>query len=260
VPHSNIKCGESVGQLIEDPLIAEIRQRFGGSTVLKKYVLPLLIFTFVFSIIGCDGGKMEVHHVFPQQLRGEFLKIGMDVDDFGIRLTKADHRLAGGLHSQQWNKQWIEFFKLNKSPSKEEVMKQAEGMLKKSGFIGKLAFVRYSGVDKGLKTGEIIADHSNWFLQLAEKLGTLLTALLGGTSLGTLFLSFFAAVGSMVLGLFSCKAEHPALVGVGFLVCIFGLMALIGIVYLAFISYKWFIIALVVVIVIIGMVLAALQS
>jgi len=63
-----------------------------------------------------DGGKdcdYEWHHIFPQQFRDDFHKIGIDVDRWTILLCAAEHRgKDAGIHRKDadYNGQWHDFF------------------------------------------------------------------------------------------------------------------------------------------------------
>ncbi len=96
--------------------------------ILFKIIVLFFIAVSLLSILGCSQGKKEIHHVFPQQFRGEFERMGIDIDQYGLALTKETHRGVGGLHSSGWNKKWFAFFTDNKNPTEKQAMKHLEGM------------------------------------------------------------------------------------------------------------------------------------
>lgn len=178
---------------------------------------------------------MEKHHVFPQQFRTEFLSRGIDIDNYAIKITKSDHNI---LHNaEQWNLQWANYLKANPKATKSQLIDQMETTLGKSGFLGRVEFVRYSAPAQ--KTGEIIVKHPVWILQFAGKIGETFIKWFGGTNIGNIAIAFLAPVGSAVLGFFGIKAEQPILVGVGFLIVIMGLLLSLCILYILFLIYSW---------------------
>lgn len=219
----------------------------------KKYTFHKVIALFfvaisLLSISGCSEGNKEIHHVFPQQFRGEFEKMGIDIDKYGIALTKETHRgVGGGLHSMGWNKKWAEFFTFNKSPTESQAMKHLEVMLSESGFQGEQQFVNYGGAANGMKTGVVVLVKSqNRLLQVLGSLGEKFINLFGDTTFGSSLISFLATVGVTFLGFFGIKIEHPVAVGVGLVVSIIGFLLAIGILYIAFLINPWLLISIIV--------------
>ncbi|RBQ71296.1 hypothetical protein FVER53590_29981 [Fusarium verticillioides] len=60
--------------------------------------------------------RTQLHHVYPQEYRAEFNKIGIDVDNFTVSLTDEVHRIctvggtAKGTTLGKWNDRWDELF------------------------------------------------------------------------------------------------------------------------------------------------------
>jgi hypothetical protein len=86
---------------------------------------------------GAEGaGKVEQHHQLPRQFKNEFKKAGLDIEDYKIPLDRNTHRLnPDGLHtgSNNWNKQWADFFRDNSNATKSEILDQLGKMQKEFG-------------------------------------------------------------------------------------------------------------------------------
>lgn len=81
-------------------------------------------------------GVIEQHHLLPQQFKKQFEKAGLDIEKYKIPLEKVDHRLKpDGLHTgtNNWNKQWDDFFKQNPDAIKPEILDQLDKMKKAFG-------------------------------------------------------------------------------------------------------------------------------
>ena len=72
------------------------------------------------------GDLIEDHHQLPRQFKDKFARVGLDIEDFVIRVDKTKHRLKpNGLHTNEggnWNRQWKNFFDENKFPTREQVL------------------------------------------------------------------------------------------------------------------------------------------
>jgi len=200
-----------------------------------------LLLALLVVLSACVGEKTEIHHVFPQQFIHEFQAIGIAVDDFGIILTKEEHRGSNGLHARGWNQQWAAFFTHHQKPTHKQIMMHLQKMLRQAGFLGRVQFVQYRGANRGEKTGEIIVTHANFVLQFLAHFGISLVKLFGATSLGNLLLSFVLASGLIVVGALATQAKHPLAVGFGMISLIFGILAWLGVGYLLLIIYQWLI-------------------
>lgn len=81
----------------------------------------------------------EVHHLLPQEkaLKAIFDRLGIDIEQFTIRMSKADHRLRpNGLHTNgggNWNKIWREFLREPNNQTVPRIMRQLEKMIKDFG-------------------------------------------------------------------------------------------------------------------------------
>ncbi|WP_340140014.1 DUF2380 domain-containing protein [Desulfofarcimen acetoxidans] len=81
-------------------------------------------------------GIIEQHHLLPQQFKKQFEKAGLDIEKYKIPLDKADHRLKpDGLHTgtNNWNKQWDDFFKQYPEARQDQILNQLDKMMKASG-------------------------------------------------------------------------------------------------------------------------------
>jgi RHS repeat-associated protein len=75
--------------------------------------------------------KEEIHHRLPQQFAKQCKRAGLDIEDFTIKISRAQHRLKpGGLHTgpENWNKLWKIFFKENRNPTKEQIINFLKGL------------------------------------------------------------------------------------------------------------------------------------
>jgi hypothetical protein len=80
--------------------------------------------------------EKENHHQLPTQFKDKFERVGLKTKDYVIKLNKNDHRLKpNGLHtgSENWNKQWGQFFENNQNPTKQEILEQLSKMRKAFG-------------------------------------------------------------------------------------------------------------------------------
>ncbi|MDF2788859.1 MAG: hypothetical protein K0S80_1957 [Neobacillus sp.] len=78
------------------------------------------------------------HHIYPQEFRKWFKKMGIDIDDYTIKLDTTTH--LKGVHGNgldimegKWNKKWREFRERNSDASKSEAKKFAKKLLKEYG-------------------------------------------------------------------------------------------------------------------------------
>ena len=120
--------------------------------MLKIFAIPfLLIFSIIFIFLtshyvvadNTASSGYEYHHIYPQQFRAEFEKIGINIDDYTIKILKKYH-----IKHKAINKEWEEFFEEHKNPTKKEAEKFAIKMLKKYNFkdekdIGVVDFYNY---------------------------------------------------------------------------------------------------------------------
>ena len=136
--------------------------------------LFLLSFLFVFST-RCYAEasqyiplKYEYHHIYPQQLRAEFEKIGINIDNYTIKILKKYHQ-----NHKAINKSWEEFFAEHKNPTEAEAKKFAVAMLRKYNFkskydVGRIAFYNYI---TRKETGEFIDLTPNFFIRVLNFFG-----------------------------------------------------------------------------------------
>lgn len=92
------------------------------------------------------GGKVgrevvEQHHLLPKaaEFRRFFDAAGLDVEDFKIPLTRAEHRLKpGGLHTgpDNWNAQWRRFFSENPNATRGQILGHLDEMKERAGIGG----------------------------------------------------------------------------------------------------------------------------
>lgn len=56
-------------------------------------------------------GIRHDHHIFPRQFRTDFMRIGIDIDQYTVTLGATEHIGARGIHTtMDWNGEWDEFF------------------------------------------------------------------------------------------------------------------------------------------------------
>jgi hypothetical protein len=94
-------------------------------------------------------GKIDKHHVLPQQFLPWFIKRGIpNIDDYCIQLSKKTH--LKGVHGNgngaqmpgKWNQLWEDFIKQNPNATPSEIFYHAESLLKRFG-LEHLPFVKY---------------------------------------------------------------------------------------------------------------------
>jgi Predicted lipoprotein of unknown function (DUF2380) len=70
---------------------------------------------------------IEQHHLLPKEFKGQFKRLGFDIEEYKIPLTASQHRLksGNGIHTgpESWNKRWDEFFRKVENPTKEDAIK-----------------------------------------------------------------------------------------------------------------------------------------
>jgi hypothetical protein len=82
--------------------------------------------------INCDN--IEWHHIYPQEFRPEFGKIGIDVDKWAIPLCAEDHRgKDAGIHRKDadYNGRWHDFFYFD-DPTLDRPLTKKEAKAKSS--------------------------------------------------------------------------------------------------------------------------------
>ena len=224
---------------------------------MRKILIPVCLFLIVISFMGCDSGvlgelvssgQVELHHLFPNQFRDDFARAGLNVDDFTIALSKESHRGAGkGLQyiPTNWNEEWRKFLIENPNPTQRQLYNKAEQMLSNAGGRGEFNFYNYG--TKLRSTGSLAGSSALTcmgnikFWRFFGTIGNWLIQRFGGYKFGAILISFLASIGSIVLGFFGIKVEHPVAVGVGLIVCIIGIIVLVGLIYLTYLLVTWFI-------------------
>src|SRR6266702_6412269 len=76
---------------------------------------------------------LEPHHTLPRQFFDKLVPHGIDPEDFVMFMPVASHRLLpDGLHTgpNHWNGQWARFYAKHKTPTREQIYEQLNGMLK----------------------------------------------------------------------------------------------------------------------------------
>ena len=77
---------------------------------------------------------IEMHHLLPKEFVERFKWAGLNIEDFKIPITKAQHRLKayGGIHTgpNNWNKMWAKFFDKNPKARREQILQYLEIMKK----------------------------------------------------------------------------------------------------------------------------------
>ncbi len=101
------------GTIITDDVALAPRQCASGDKLVNGYT-------------WFDEGAFTWHHLLPQ----EFIRLfptGIDIGaaEYGVVIKENTH---AAIHWAGWNKDWQDFFKKNKQPSKQEVLKQLSEM------------------------------------------------------------------------------------------------------------------------------------
>lgn len=197
-----------------------------------------LLTTFCSTVSNAEARDISViaqHHIFPQQFRPDFERMGINIDDFTVRIPKQLHQT---IHSSGWNNKWQTYLKANPDSTKAQLLSKVENMLGELGITGRQELFKYSQ-SSVQKTGEIIVKHPVWILRFAGNIGETVVKWCGGTGIGSVVIGFLSSVGTIVLGWFGVKADHPTLVGVGVLAILIGLLLSVSILYLTFLIYTW---------------------
>jgi hypothetical protein len=107
-----------------------------------------LTFAGTRALRGGRGGSKEVggtaraqeaierHHLLPKEFKPFFERAGLDIEEYVIDLSRAQHRLKpGGLHTgkESWNKAWRQFFSDYPLAKREEILEQLNMMRKDFG-------------------------------------------------------------------------------------------------------------------------------
>ena len=83
-------------------------------------------------LTGMDPpSKIEAHHVFPQAMRDEFLKKGINIDDpkFLTWWERALHRQA----ANDYNKEWRIFLRDNPEVTESQILEKGRQLMQKYG-------------------------------------------------------------------------------------------------------------------------------
>ena len=204
--------------------------------ILVSFLCLLITFCSTATIAEARNiSDIELHHIFPQQFRSDFERIGINIDDSTIKIPKQLHQT---IHSSGWNNKWQTYFQANPAITKAQVWSKVENMLGELGLTGRQELYKYSQ-SSVQKTGEIIVKHPVWILRFAGNIGETVVKWCGGTGIGSVVIGFLSSVGTIVLGWFGVKADHPTLVGVGVLAILIGLLLSVSILYLTFLIYTW---------------------
>jgi len=197
--------------------------------IIKKSLKVILMIVFSIILTGCSDGVPEIHHVFPQQFRLTFEKAGIDIDKYGLEVTRDVHRTgAEALHKIGWNIEWKRFFEKTPNATKQQMMDEMKKILKKTGFEGVVEFKNYrTKVSESIETLT-----NNHFLELATWVGEGMITLIGGTSIGSSLLSFFAFVGSSIFGYLGIKTGYSTNVGFGVIILVISVLGMVGVGYI----------------------------
>jgi hypothetical protein len=91
------------------------------------------------NILIIDPNSLEEHHGLPKAFVDYFQKAGLNVEDYVIILTAAQHRLKPkGVHTGKgrggdWNTEWDEFRKANREPNRDDIERHLDKMKDKYG-------------------------------------------------------------------------------------------------------------------------------
>lgn len=205
-------------------------------TISVTFLCLLITFCSTVSIAEARNiSAIDQHHIFPQQFRPDFERMGVDIDNYTLRIPKQLHQ---NIHNNGYNNQWYTYLQANPSATQNELIRQAGNILGGLGLTGRQELFKYSQASVQ-KTGEIIVKHPVWILRLAGNIGETFVKWFGGTNLGGVIIAFLASVGATVLGWFGTKADNTTLVGVGILTIVTGLVLFSSVLYLTFLVYNW---------------------
>jgi hypothetical protein len=211
-------------------------------------VLTLVSILFVSCGDEVAAPGVNLHHIFPQQFKNDFLEKGIDIDKFTIPLDQKSHK---NLHFNpvNWNNEWKDYLIKNQTASQKDLYNKAEKMLSASGGRGEFKFYDFnkrqvSHVALAGSTSLVCMGESG-FWRFFGGIGRWVIQLFGGFKFGAMLISFFASIGCAIVGIFGIKVSHPVAVGIGFVACIIGLFAFIGICYLIVLLVNWIIAVLV---------------
>jgi hypothetical protein len=211
--------------------------------------LLVLLLTFVSILfISCEdeiaAPGVNLHHLFPQQFKNDFLEKGVDIDKFTIPLDPKSHQ---NLHFNpvNWNNEWRDYLINNPNASQKDLYNKAEQMLSTSGGRGEFKFYDFNTRQVSNVTlagsGSLVCMGESGFWRFFGGIGRWVIQLFGGFKFGAMLISFFASIGCTIVGFFGIKVSHPVAVGIGFVACIIGLFTFVGVCYLIFILVKWII-------------------
>jgi hypothetical protein len=216
----------------------------------------LFLFVMIMSVgflISCGDGinQPEYHHIFPNEYRSQFEKIGINVDDFTIKIPFSQHRGAGtGIHTMQphYNDVFGKYLESNgqrfagmpQGQAQKEVRNYAEKLLSERGLRGEYEYYRYNPNSQGNLSGAKIAGSGaaltvgkGGFLTLCSKISKFFLRI-GGNIVG-----FLIHLGITVAGIFGIKLgeDSPFALILGIVTVILAIFALIGL----FLFFKWLI-------------------
>ena len=216
----------------------------------KISVFLLFLLSILFVSCGDDivASGVNLHHVFPQQFKNDFLEKGIDIDKFTVALDQKSHQ---NIHFNpvNWNNEWKEYLIKNPNASQKAIYNKAEQMLSASGGRGEFKFydfnLRKVSKEKIAGSTSLVCMGQSGFWRFFGTIGRWVIQLFGGFKFGSMLISFFASIGVGIVGFFGIKVEDPVAVGIGFIACIIGLFLLIGVCYLIFLLIKWIIAVLI---------------
>ena len=188
-----------------------------------------LLFLIILFLTGCDDKKVEIHHLYPQEFKSFFESKGINVDDYGINLTKELHRGANvnSFHGTQWNKEWRDYIINNKNASKVNLEKQLKQMLENRDFSGRIHYINY----RTKQPSGIYADlFGVSMIGFIGKFGNFIIGLFGTSSSIVVFFIWIGTLTLSILG-FNTRQEAGFLVGIGFIVVFLILSVTIWIIY-----------------------------
>jgi hypothetical protein len=207
---------------------------------MKKLIFLVMVVGLAIPLFAQND---EYHHIFPQEFGPDFKELGIDIDNFTIKLPRSEHRT----HHGTYNADWGDFLEKNKSrllslpqaSREKELLKHAEQSLSNIQNIrGKFDFYKYTSGSKPRSNvklagnGAALTVGSGGFLTFCAKIGRFFYNIGGG------IIALLINLGIFVAGLFGIHlgAEDSAIaLIIGIVAVVLAVFAAIGL----FFFIKW---------------------
>jgi hypothetical protein len=212
---------------------------------MKRYFGVLLAFVSILFMacndeITLPAGE-NLHHIFPNEFGSDFAKMGIDVNKFTIPFNAKSHQDIHNIsiNSVNYNNEWKNYIVNNPNASQKDLYNKAEQMLSASGVRGDFKFYDYksrqlSGVEINGQSSMICLGQG-WFWRIIGSIANWLgQGMINFFGKDNPIIKFLAAIAATFLAKFGIKTKFPVLVGLGVLLLIFAILAVIGIIYIMY--------------------------